>query len=57
MGGDYWVRGQVVQLLYRDELMAQGKVAPYQIELENGELIWAPSDHECVIRAAAMAAA
>ena len=52
-----WLPGVVNQTWYREEGWPPGQFAPYQIELENGELIWAPSDHECVIRAAAMAAA
>ena len=48
-----WSSGTVVGLMYRDDRMPPGMVAPYQIELDNDEagLIWAPKDHKCVIRA------
>ena len=50
-GGD-WVKGTVVQLLYRDDGMPPGMVAPYQIELEDGDLIYAPADsNNCIRRA------
>jgi len=51
--GAGWSSGTVVALMYRDDRMPPGMVAPYQIELdEDGAgLIWAPKDHECVIRA------
>ena len=46
-----WHRGTVVALVYRDDAMPEGMVAPYQIRLEhNDELIWAPADNECVVR-------
>uniref|UniRef100_A0A7S3BD29 Tudor domain-containing protein n=1 Tax=Haptolina ericina TaxID=156174 RepID=A0A7S3BD29_9EUKA len=55
---DHWHSGTVVALLYRDGNMPPGKVAPYQIQLdddddEDGEphLIWAPADDERCIRA------
>ena len=50
-GCDEWTSGTVVALLYRDDKMPQGKVAPYQIELDDDEgLIWAPLDDDRVIR-------
>ena len=46
-----WVTGTVVAHFYRDENMPQGMVAPYQIRLDDDDgLIWAPKDHDCVIR-------
>ena len=50
--GGGWDRGRVVQLLYREDNMPAGMVAPYQIELEDGGLIYAPADNDCVIRRA-----
>ncbi|KAL3917499.1 MAG: hypothetical protein SGPRY_006381 [Prymnesium sp.] len=50
--GKKWIKGKVVQLMYRDDNMPQGLIAPYQVELEDGSLIWAPSDVDCVIRKA-----
>jgi len=49
---DEWASGTVVAHMYRDDLMPPGMVAPYQIMLDNdGGLIWAPADVDCVIRA------
>lgn len=45
---DEWAKGKIIDLLYRDE---SGICAPYQIELEDGALIYAPTDDEEVIRA------
>ena len=50
--GDDWAPGVIVAHLYRDENMPQGVVAPYQIRLdEDDDLIWAPADNDCVLRA------
>ncbi len=49
-GRTEWTPGTVVALNYRDDQMPQGLVAPYQIDLDNGRLIWAPKDDDCVIR-------
>lgn len=45
-----WAPGTVVAQLYRDEKMAPGFVAPYQIQLDMGRLIWAPKDDDRCIR-------
>mmetsp|Transcript_636 Transcript_636/g.2103 ORF Transcript_636/g.2103 Transcript_636/m.2103 type:complete len:424 (-) Transcript_636:180-1451(-) len=45
-----WQEGKVVNLMYRDEYMIPGMVAPYQVELNNGDLIYAPADIDKVIR-------
>jgi hypothetical protein len=37
--------------MYRDDFMPPGMVAPYQIELHNGTMIWAPEDDDDFIRA------
>merc|ERR1712216_230342 len=47
-----WSNGEVVALMYRDEYMPPGMVAPYQIKLVDGNLIYAPADEDSVIRAA-----
>jgi len=47
-----WSKGEVVGLMYRDEYMTPGMVAPYQVKLANGELIYAPADVDEVIRKA-----
>merc|ERR1711934_897678 len=46
-GRDEWSLGKVVQQLWKSE---SGKVAPYQIELDNGSLIYAPADDNQLIR-------
>lgn len=50
--GDRWSTGKVVDLMYREQNMLPRRVtaAPYQVELENGSLIYAPSDSNEVIR-------
>ena len=50
--GDEWALGEIVALMYRDDSMPPGQIAPYQIKTEHdGELIFAPSDCEDVVRA------
>ena len=50
-----WSPGKVVALLYRDDYMPPGLVAPYQIKLDSknddNDYIWAPRDCNSVIRA------
>jgi len=55
-GTGWWKRGTVVQLDYLEdeEDWPAGRVAPYQIELENGDLIYAPEDSDRLIRAAVL---
>ena len=49
--GNGWSPGTVVALLYRDDNMAPGMVAPYQIQLEgSGNLIFAPADDDRCVR-------
>ena len=48
VGGDQWMRGTVVALDYVEEGWDQP--APYQVELEDGTLIFAPIDEDWVIR-------
>merc|ERR1712196_227708 len=50
--GDVWPDGEVVALMYRDNGMPPGMVAPYQVKLANGSLIYAPADDNDVIRKA-----
>ena len=49
--GDGFVPGKVTAHLYRDDFMPPGVTAPYQIQLDNGKLIWAPEDDDKFIRA------
>ena len=50
LGQRCWAKGVVVDLMYREAGMASGVVAPYQVELEGGAMIYAPSDSKEVIR-------
>lgn len=45
-----WAPGTVVQLWYREANWPPGSWAPYQIQLDDGRLIFAPQDVEQVIR-------
>ena len=46
-----WVDGNVVGRMYRDDYMPAGVVAPYQVKLNDGTMIWAPEDDDDFIRA------
>jgi hypothetical protein len=48
--GEGWQKGEVAALMYRDEYMPQGVVAPYQVKLDSGSLIYAPHDDDALIR-------
>jgi len=50
--GGGWQKGKVVQLMYRDEGMPPGMVAPYQVKLAEGGLIYAPEDDDKLVRLA-----
>jgi len=50
--GDGWQKGKVIKLLYRDQGMPPGMVAPYQVLLEDGKLIFAPEDRDELVRKA-----
>ena len=38
--------------MYREDFMPPGMVAPYQIKLDKGDLIYAPADEDDIIRKA-----
>ena len=45
-----WAAGTVTAQLYCDETMHPGVVAPYQVRLDEGRLIWAPKDDDgCIL--------
>merc|ERR1712046_442356 len=46
-GADEWSRGKIVDRLWKSP---SGQVAPYQIELADGKLIFAPADDNQLIR-------
>jgi len=48
--GDGWYKGVVVAHMYREAGWAPEEVAPYQVKLEDGSLIFAPHDEDEVIR-------
>ena len=45
-----WKPGTVVKLFYRESSFPAGKVVPYQIQLDNGKLIYAPTDEDHVVQ-------
>ena len=45
-----WEPGTVVKLFYRQSSFPAGTFAPYQIQLDNGKLIYAPIDEDRVVR-------
>ncbi len=45
-----WASGTVTQLWYREANWPPGSFAPYQIQLDDGRMIFAPQDVEQVIR-------
>lgn len=49
-GEEGWSNGTVVKLWYRESQWPKGRLAPYQIKLEDGTLIFAPMDDDRVIR-------
>ena len=48
-----WKRGTVVALHYREDPWPEDMVAPYQVQLNNGPLIYAPQDDDECIRSPA----
>ena len=48
---DQWAGGRVARLWYREDAWPVERVAPYQVALDDGELIFAPADDDDVIRA------
>jgi len=45
-----WAAGRVVKLFYRESSWPAGMIAPYQIALHDGRLIFAPKDLDEIIR-------
>jgi hypothetical protein len=45
-----WKPGTVVKHFYRQSSFAEGMCAPYQVRLDDGKLIFAPSDCDRVVR-------
>jgi len=51
-GGDGWLKGTISELMWRSEDMEPGMVAPYQIIMDNDDIISAPADTDTLVRAA-----
>ena len=51
VGADEWSPGEVTQLWYTEPHWEEGRVAPYQVELDDGRRIFAPADDARLIRA------
>lgn len=48
-----WLKGTIVNIMWRDdESMPTGMTVPYQIKLDDGDLIYAPFDDDEIIRSA-----
>jgi len=45
-----WMEGTITQLLWRSDDMDPGMVAPYQITLDDGEILSAPADEDHLVR-------
>jgi len=50
--GATWKPGEIVALMYRGNYMPPGMVAPYQVRLDNNDLIYAPEDTDALIKRA-----
>ena len=50
MEGDNWVKGRIVSIGYREAHFPAGYIAPYQIQLVSGQLIYAPYDRDDIVR-------
>lgn len=47
--GAEWERGTITELYYREDTWPRGEIVPYQIKLDSGRMICAPSDiDECI---------
>ena len=47
---DRWASGTVIKLWYTEDSFAQGFYAPYQVELDEGRLVFAPDDSDGCVR-------
>ena len=47
-----WSRGTVVRHLYRELDWPENKYVPYQVLLDDGELVWVPQDMAALVHAA-----
>ena len=49
-GEAQWAPGTVIKLWYTEDSFAQGFYAPYQVELDEGRLVFAPDDSDGCVR-------
>ena len=47
-----WVQGTITQVWYRENDWAADKWAPYQVQLDQGSLIYAPVDDDRAVKVA-----
>ena len=47
-----WTEGTISELMWRSDDMDPGMVAPYQITLDDGEIVSAPADEDHLVRRA-----
>ena len=45
-----WAPGTIVKTWYREDTWPEGKWAPYQVQLDQGSLIYAPIDDDKAIK-------
>ena len=50
--GGSFQKGEVKSLMYREEGMPPGMVAPYQVKLQSGSMIYVPEDTDGFVRKA-----
>ena len=50
MVGDNWENGRIAAVGYREAHFPPGFVAPYQVQLASGQLIYAPYDRDDIVR-------
>ena len=48
---DEWKNGVILETWYREDLWETGRYAPYQVLLQDGNLIWVPRDSDVFIKA------
>ena len=52
---DRWQPGVIASIFYREEGFARGMFAAYQVRLDDGRLVYSPSDEARFVRASAAA--
>ena len=52
LGAGEWQRGVVLKQYHREAAWPSDRWMPYHVQLDDGELIWAPADSNACIRSA-----